>query len=627
MGRAGPEPVERTLGGKEMTDQGAGTESILLVAGDDALSRRLAELLAAEPGVGACHRVVGGAVGGGDGQGEGSGQGTGGERETVAEALAARRPGAAVYLAACRGADGFQPDLEDAEACFTALARTGVPRVVVVASAAVNEPSHHHAGHLGEDRLTVRRGVASTGAAAAERWAELEELAARCLGPSGVAPGGTPAATLLRPTAVVIPGGLDPFSRFLSRSVAFTLPGHDPTVQLLAPEELARAVARALAHSRGGGNGGPYNVAPASPIPLRKALRLAGAHRLPVPGWLQGLFSRRRRAWLPYIRYSWTVSGEKIGRELGFSPRSTSAEAALAFAARETERMGRHHADADRPTLHYDDFGQDKDYIALFGSTLFRFAHDFYWRIEVAGTQNIPRQGRAVLVGMHRGFKPWDGVMALHHIVRATGRYPRFLLHPTLVKFPFLFNYMYKLGGIAACQENADWVLQRDEMVGIFPEGIRGAFRFYRDAYRLGKFGRDEYVKMALRNSAPLVPFVTVGSAEIFPIVGRIDWTWFKHFTEWPFLPITTTIPGVPLPSKWHTRYLEPLHVERQHPPEAADDPEVVQAVSAEVRRRMQEAMEDLLARRPAIFWGSAFTAEERARGTAAGEPEAGGGV
>jgi 1-acyl-sn-glycerol-3-phosphate acyltransferase len=45
------------------------------------------------------------------------------------------------------------------------------------------------------------------------------------------------------------------------------------------------------------------------------------------------------------------------------------------------------------------------------------------------------------------------------------------------MKFPFLFDFMIKLGGIPACRENADWVLQHDEVVGIFPEGIHGALR------------------------------------------------------------------------------------------------------------------------------------------------------
>jgi 1-acyl-sn-glycerol-3-phosphate acyltransferase len=251
----------------------------------------------------------------------------------------------------------------------------------------------------------------------------------------------------------------------------------------------------------------------------------------------------------------------------------------------------------------------DKGYIDAFGRTLFRFLHERYWRVEVAGLEHVPARGRAVLVGVHRGFMPWDAVMTLHLLARELGRYPRFLIHPGLVRFPFLFNFHTKLGGVIACQENADRVLERGDILAIYPEGIRGAFALYRDAYRLGKFGRDEFVKVALRHRAPIVPFVTVGSAETFPIIGKLNWGWWKRQTEWPFFPITPTWPlaPVPLPSKWHTLYLPPLNVEDRYPPEAADDPETVRAVSREVRARMEEAMRDIVRRRKSVFFGSVF--------------------
>jgi 1-acyl-sn-glycerol-3-phosphate acyltransferase len=413
-----------------------------------------------------------------------------------------------------------------------------------------------------------------------------------------------------------------------------TLAGYDPSIQLLSPEDLAGAV-RSVVERRARG---VYNVAPDGAMPLRKALRLAGSRRLPLPRTLQRLarFAPARAGLchsieqLEYVRYSWTVSNEKLKTELGFSPHRTSAEALREFRApsngrdaragetREREtRAPEGHAVSRAESEAFDDFGMDSAYIDAFGRTLFKFLHDRYWRVEVSGLKHVPAQGRAVLVGVHRGFMPWDAVMALHLLVRETGRYPRFLIHPGLVKFPFLFNFHTKLGGVIACQENADRLLARGELLAIYPEGIRGAFALYREAYRLGKFGRDEYVKMALRHRAPIVPFVNVGSAETFPIIAKLDWGWWKRRTEWPFFPITPTWPllPVPLPSKWHTRFLAPLHVERRYPPEAAEDPSAVRAVGREVRARMEEALQDLKRRRKSIFSGSIFEpADGRAR-------------
>jgi len=313
---------------------------------------------------------------------------------------------------------------------------------------------------------------------------------------------------------------------------------------------------------------------------------------------------------LDYIRYSWTVSNKKIKSELGFVPEKTSAEALVDFAGRKSgDSQAR-----EITSREFDDFGMDKSYIAACGRVLFNFLHKYYWRIEVDGLERVPREGRAVLVGVHRGFLPWDGAMALHLLTGRVGRCPRFLIHPGLIKFPFLFNLFTKLGGIIACHENADHALSREELLGVFPEGVRGPFRLYRDAYRLGRFGRNDFVKMALRNRAPIIPFVTVGSAEIFPIFGKIEWGWWKRYAQWPFIPLTPTFPfsllPLPLPSKWHTQFLAPIHVELEHAPEAADDPATVRAISREVKTQMQKAIEQMLRRRRSIFFGSVFDKE-----------------
>jgi 1-acyl-sn-glycerol-3-phosphate acyltransferase len=470
---------------------------------------------------------------------------------------------------------GERPDLEAAEAYFETLAVDGTERLVLLSSAAALDPHHHNSGYLAESHRPAGRNPI------ARVWLDLEALAEARLPHLE--------KIVLRPAPVISRDGDDFFSRLLRGRTAAMPPGYDPTIQFLTPEDLAGAVLAAL--ERGAGRPGIYHVAPAGVLPLRRALRLAGVRCVPT-GWTSG------GGRLDYLRHNWTVSGAKIERELGFTPRSTSAAAIR--------------PDTDQV---FDDFGLDLDYIARYERTLFRFLHDMYWRIEVQGLENVPAEGRAVLTGVHRGFMPWDGVMALVAVKRAVGRVPRFLIHPCLVKPPFLADYMTKLGGIVASGENADRVLSGGELLGMFPEGIHGAFTLYRDAYKLGKFGRDEYVKMALRNRAPLIPFVTVGSAEIYPIWGRLDWKWVKRATEWLYLPVGPNFPfpGLPLPSKWHTRFLEPIPVQEAYGPEAADDPAVVRAISLDVRARMQTALDEMLARRKSIFFGSVFTPEVRA--------------
>jgi 1-acyl-sn-glycerol-3-phosphate acyltransferase len=487
------------------------------------------------------------------------------------------------------------PAVAAAQAVCERLTAVPIRHAVVISSAAVYSPSHQNVGLLDESAF-----IPDGRSEIADGWCEVERLSTLIGERSGSAP---TVRTILRPTAVL--DGDDYFSRLLTGRHGIVYPGHDPTIQLLSPEDLAGAVAAVVAHR----SGGAFNVAPANGIPLHAALRLAGVPRLPLPRLAQtamrsvGIGASPDQ--LKYIQFSWTVSGEKLRRETGFVPSRSSAAAIV-------ELTGRNGAGSSSPAAaaRFDEFGMDADYIRRYCGHLFKFLHDYYWRVEIEGLDQVPARGRGVLVGMHRGFMPFDGVMALYALVTERGRIPRFLIHPSLTKFPFLADFMARLGGLMACQENGDYILQHDELLGVFPEGIRGAFTMYKRAYMLGKFGRDEFVRMALRNRAPILPFVTVGSAEIYPILKRVDWSWFKRYTEWPFLPITPA--PFPLPSKWHTQFLPPMHVEAEYPPEAAEDQATVHRISLEVRQRMQAAIDEMLLRRRSIFFGSIFDEASR---------------
>jgi 1-acyl-sn-glycerol-3-phosphate acyltransferase len=115
-------------------------------------------------------------------------------------------------------------------------------------------------------------------------------------------------------------------------------------------------------------------------------------------------------------------------------------------------------------------------------------------------------------------------------------------------------------------------------------------------------------VKVALRRRVPIIPYVTVGNAETFPIFALFRWRWWRRYSQWPGMPLSTfPFLPLPLPSKWHIRFLPAIDLAAQHGPEAADDPAIVKKISAEVRRQMQQALDDMLRRRRSIFWGSVF--------------------
>lgn len=531
--------------------------------------------------------------------------------ETVADSGAATW----VYSAGERGDRWGLPDLDDAGPLFASTNAAGCTRLVVLSSSAVHEPSAHHPGQLDETRMAPER----NGNPIARRWAALESAASEAA-ERGVT------VHLLRLAPCPTRDGRDTLSRALRGPLTATPLGFDPSLQLLDTDDAVRAVVAAVDETLDGerddaddvdGAARPiiHHVAPRTVVPLRQAMRRARTLRLPLPGPAHAVLRRLLAplgvmlppAHLDYLRYPFTVSGAKLEQALERPPEHASASTLARLRGTKTS--------TPEPPDDFDDFGLDRAYIDRLGKTLFRFLHESYWRVEHRGLEHVPCEGPAVLAGFHRGFMPWDGVMAMHLIARRLDRYARFLVHPTLIKHPVLTPYMTRLGGVPACRENGDWVLGQGDLLAIFPEGIQGAFVYYKDAYKLGRFGRAEYVKMALRNRAPIVPFVTVGHAEIFPILAKLDWPWWRKHVEWPSFPITPTMGTVPLPSKWHTLFLEPLHVEREYPPEAANDPKVVRAINREVRARMRAGIESMLERRKSIWYGSVFDAPKAAAG------------
>jgi 1-acyl-sn-glycerol-3-phosphate acyltransferase len=505
-----------------------------------------------------------------------------------------------VYVPPLRPRREPGPDLAQANAAFATWSRVKPERVVVVSSAEVYGVSRRNPGLIAESRTIAR----ATKGEVSQAWLDLEASAREHFG----ADGGT-TLTILRPCPTPMRDREDYFSRLLSGGLAITVAGHDPTVQLLAPDDLASAIALALER----GPGGTYNVAPDQVIPLHAALARVHAARLPLPRGLQrhgrrllrelGLGEPEPMQQVDYLRYSFTVSNQKIKRELGFAPTRSSKQALDELLAGEVP-AGVAMAETDEPD--FDDFGLDKDFVARSSRRLFDFLARDYWRIEVQGLEHVPARGKGVLVGIHRGLIAWDGAMIIHLLAQRMQRYPRFLVHPTGFQFPYAFDLTTKLGGVVACQENADYVLAHDELLGIFPEGLRGVFTLYREAYLLHKFGRHDFVKIALRHGAPIVPFVIVGSAETYPIVGKIKWDWWTRKTDWPYLPITPTLfPLIPfpLPSKWYIRFLPPLDVS-QNPPAAARDAALVRELSDRVKQQMEQAIAELTSQRESLFLG-----------------------
>nr|HEX4319194.1 lysophospholipid acyltransferase family protein [Kofleriaceae bacterium] len=250
-----------------------------------------------------------------------------------------------------------------------------------------------------------------------------------------------------------------------------------------------------------------------------------------------------------------------------------------------------------------DDFGRDPRATARW-EWLFELLYRRWFRVETTGLEHVPSRGRALLVCNHAGTLPFDSAMVMHAVRRdhPARRDVRPLVEDAVFHLPWLGPLMNRIGGVRADPDNAERLLRKDELVAVFPEGEKGMGKLWRERYRLQRFGRGGFVRLALRTGAPIIPVAVVGAEEAAPMLGKV--TWFAKDIGIPWIPVTPTFPWLgpagllPLPSKWFVGFGEPIDLAARHGAAAADDRLLVNRLADDIRTRIQCMVEELLGKR-----------------------------
>jgi 1-acyl-sn-glycerol-3-phosphate acyltransferase len=290
----------------------------------------------------------------------------------------------------------------------------------------------------------------------------------------------------------------------------------------------------------------------------------------------------------------------------GLDPVSAAERAAVALPKTlrdSVERISRRMAGR----YHEDEWGFDEEFAeAVY--PFFDFLYEVWWRVQATGVDNLPSHGRALVVSNHSGsLFPFDASMLVGAIMKEhpLPRWPRPMVLNWAFELPFLSFFMRKVGGVPASPFNAIRLLEQDEIVMVFPEGVKGTGKPFSERYRLQRFGRGGFVEVALRTGSPIIPVAVVGAEEIYPKLAESK-TLAKLLGA-PFVPITPTLPWlgplglIPLPSRWRIEFCEPIDLS-EYPPDAADDRALLFEISERVRDTIQEQLYEALVRRGSAF-------------------------
>ncbi len=255
-----------------------------------------------------------------------------------------------------------------------------------------------------------------------------------------------------------------------------------------------------------------------------------------------------------------------------------------------------------------DEWGLDWEFVEVI-LPFFEFLYYKYFRVTATGLENIPDYGRALLVSNHSGQLPWDGAMitTATYTEHPAQRLTRSLYATWFPTLPFISTILERGGQVMATVDNGTRLLEQDELVAVFPEGYKGVGKLFKDRYKLARFGRGGFAKMAMDTQSPIVPVAVVGAEETYISVYKSQT--LARLTGFPYFPISLRFPWfgllglLPLPTKWYIDFGTPISTDA-YEPDAGKNLVLVSQLADQVRNVVQEMIYQRLAQRSSVFRG-----------------------
>ncbi len=241
-----------------------------------------------------------------------------------------------------------------------------------------------------------------------------------------------------------------------------------------------------------------------------------------------------------------------------------------------------------------DRFGFDVDYLLAAAAPLI-WLYKNYFRVETHGIDKVPK-GRVLLVANHGGQLPIDGTMVgVAMLLEANPpRALRAMTEKWAATLPFISTIFARSGQIVGTPENCRRLLEAEEAVMVFPEGVRGISKLWPQRYQLQDFGLG-FMRLALETNTPIVPIGIVGAEEQAPAVLNLKP--LGKLIGFPALPLTVT--PLPLPTKYRLYFGDPLYFTGLPDDEDVELDKKVRVVKSAIQSLLQHGLEE----RKNVFW------------------------
>lgn len=207
-----------------------------------------------------------------------------------------------------------------------------------------------------------------------------------------------------------------------------------------------------------------------------------------------------------------------------------------------------------------------------------------YLRIETVGVENIPARGKGIVISNHSGYAGFDAVMLQNEIKRAKSRVARLVAHKLWFFGQPVRVVSEKMGLVEADMNQCLRILNKDELLILFPEGESGNFKPSSRRYRLQEFKRG-FVRLAMITGAPIIPAYVIGAEETHINLSQIT---FSKYLIGTVIPVPLNV--LPLPVKWKIGFLPPIHLKDYTAADAMNRQKVFK-ITQQIRRDLQRAI------------------------------------
>ncbi len=221
-------------------------------------------------------------------------------------------------------------------------------------------------------------------------------------------------------------------------------------------------------------------------------------------------------------------------------------------------------------------------------------------RVYVDGLENLPRDGRFLLVGNHTTSGWAEIVMTPYFVHRELGVRVRGLATRQLADMRGIGReVMEAAGAVVGDPETGAELMRQGETVLVFPGGGRDMLKFKGEEYQLLWQGRSGFARLAIAHDYPIVPVGLVGGDDVYHSIVERGGTWERmtrgvgerlHGVTGVGIPLVRGVGPtmVPRPQRMYLRFGAPIDTTRPARTSSAQ-------WEATVKDRTQTALEGIL--------------------------------